>query len=163
MGQHGLYEKGPAVYEDAIKIPFIASLKGVIKENVVNSSLQSLVDLPITFLDYCNLSIPFDFTGVNQRLVWEGKKEKAREHIICEHNHERNLINMRVYVNKRYKLVIYYNNKHGELYDLVNDPNELNNLWDKEEYSKLQKELMLKYMWAELEKESLFMPRIAHA
>jgi len=163
MGQHGLYEKGPAVYEDAIKIPYIASLKGKVQENVVSNALQSLIDLPTTILDYCGLKVPYDFTGVNQREVWEGKKESVRKHIICEHHHERNLINMRVYVDERYKLVIYYNDKHGELYDLEKDPNELNNLWDIKEYSELQKELMLKYMWAELEKESLYMPRIAHA
>lgn len=163
LGQHGLYEKGPAVFEDAIKIPFIVSFKGKVKENVVCSSLQSLVDLPTTILDYCGLKIPYYFTGVNQREVWEGKKDRARNHIICEHNHEKNLINIRVYVNQRYKIVFYYNNKFGELYDLKKDPYELNNLWDIEEYSELQKELMLKYVWAELEKESLFMPRIADA
>jgi len=163
MGQHGLYEKGPAVFEDAIKIPFITSLKGKVKKNIVNHALQSLVDLPTTILDYCGIAVPYDFTGVNQRDVWECKKKCARSHIICEHNHERNHINMRAYVDQRYKLVVYYNKKHGEMYDLEKDPYELNNLWNIEEYRELQKELMLKYVWAELEKESLFMPRIANA
>jgi uncharacterized sulfatase len=163
MGQHGLYAKGPAVYEDAIKIPFIASLKGTIPANTVNSAMQSLVDMPITMMDYCGLKVPYDWTGKDQREVWEGKKDKVRNHIICEHHHERNLINMRAYVDERYKLVVYYNDTHGEMYDLKEDPHELHNLWDKEAYASLQKDLMMKYVWAELEKESLYMPRIAHA
>jgi uncharacterized sulfatase len=163
MGQHGLHAKGPFMFEDAIKIPFIASLKDKIPQNVVNHSLQSLVDLPVTMMDYLNLKVPYDWTGINQREVWEGKKDKVRDHIICEHHHERNLINMRAYVDERYKLVVYYNSEFGQLFDLQEDPNELNNLWDNEEYAKLKNKLLMKYIWAELEKESLYMPRIAHA
>lgn len=163
MGQHGLHAKGPFMYEDAIKIPFIASLPNKVKSDCINSSMQSLVDMSVTMMDYLQLNVPYDWTGLNQREVWEGKKDKVRNHIICEHHHERNLINMRAYVGERYKLVVYYNNEYGELYDLEEDPRELNNLWSNSDYSELKNKLLMKYIWAELEKESLYMPRIAHA
>ena len=34
-----------------------------------------------------------------------------------------------MYRDKRYKLVVYHGHDEGELYDLIDDPNEFNNLW----------------------------------
>lgn len=163
FGQHGLYAKGPFLYEDSVKVPYIVSCPGTIPQNEISSSLQSLVDIPVTMLDYCGVEIPYHMTGINQREVWEGKQETVREHIICEHNHERDSINLRAYVDERYKLVIWQNNQDGQLYDLLLDPGETKNLWNEEEYKDLRHELMMKYINAELKKESLYMPRIAIA
>jgi uncharacterized sulfatase len=63
-------------------------------------------------------------------------------------------------VNERYKLTVYYNQTYGELFDLQEDPGEIHNLWDEPEYAELKSELLLKYIWAELGKESMPMPRI---
>ena len=46
---------------------------------------------------------------------------------------------------ERYKLIHFYNDiDHWELYDLQNDPNEMNNLYDHVEYRQVQEELHLK-------------------
>ena len=55
------------------------------------------------------------------------------------------------------------NQTYGELFDLNNDPKELKNLWDVPEAKELKSNLLLKMLHAELEKEPLFMPRIAPA
>ena len=57
-------------------------------------------------------------TGVSQKDVWFGNKLEARNHIICEHHHEPTTVNVRTYVDKRYKLSVYYNQSYGELFDL---------------------------------------------
>lgn len=163
MGQHGLHAKGPFMYEDAIKVPYIVSCPGDVPQDKVSHAMQSIVDIPVTFLDYLGIPMPYDWTGKDQREVWEGKKDKVRDHIICEHNHERDTINLRAYVDERYKIVVYENDMYGEMYDLEKDPGEVNNLWGKKEYADLKNELLMKYIWAELEKESLYMPRIAGA
>ncbi len=163
VGQHGLHAKGPFMYEDLIKVPYILSCPGTIPQNKISSAMQSLVDIPVTFLDYLGIQMPYDWTGVNQRKVWEGLEDSARDHIICELHHDRNTLNLRAYVNKQYKLVVYQNHMYGELYDLAADPGEISNLWDNPEYASIKNELLMKYIWAELEKESLFMPRIIHA
>jgi hypothetical protein len=36
-------------------------------------------------------------------------------------------------------------------------------LWDREEYKEVKMELLMKYIWAELGKEPMPMPRISHA
>lgn len=163
VGQHGLIRKGPFHYEDLIKIPFIVKYPGFVPENKVSHSLQSLVDLAPTFLSICGIKIPYDMTGIDQTKAWYDENKKLRDHIICENHHEPTTIHLKTYVDERYKLTVYYNQTYGELFDLKEDPKELNNLWDNKEYKELKSELLLKYIWAELGKEPMWMPRIKQA
>ncbi len=163
FGQHGLIAKGAFHYEDMIKIPFIARMPGKIPQGKQCSAMQSLVDLAPTFLSIAGIDIPRPMTGVDQKNVWYGKEDKAREHIIVENRHEPTTIHVKTYVNDRYKITAYYNRDYGELFDLKNDPKEINNLWDKKEYADLKAELTKKLLFAEMGKESLWMPRIAGA
>jgi hypothetical protein len=109
------------------------------------------------------MKIPRTMTGLNQLEVWKGNVDKIRDHIICENHHEPTLINQRTYVDERYKITVYYNKEYGEIYDLKEDPKEIHNLWYDKEFSELKTELLLKYIWAELGKEPMWMPRIAGA
>lgn len=162
IGQHGLSAKGPFMYEDMIKIPMIVSGKEI-PEGTVNHAMLSLVDLAPTFLDYLGIQIPAYMTGKNQLEVWENKKTMVRDHIICEDHHEPTTIHLKTYVNQRYKITVYFGSKEGELYDLKEDPKELKNLWKLPEYKGLKDDLIFRYIWAELGKEVMWMPRIADA
>ncbi|NGP45550.1 sulfatase-like hydrolase/transferase [Bacillaceae bacterium SIJ1] len=163
FGQHGLHDKGGFHYEDLIKLPFIVRYPGHVPAGQSSASMQSLVDLAPTFLRFAGLDIPRTMTGVDQSEVWLGQQEEARDHIICEFRKQPTKVHQKTFVDKRYKLTVYYNQKYGELFDLENDPNELNNLWDDANYLTLKSELLLKYVWAELGKEPLAMPRISGA
>lgn len=163
FGQHGLQYKGGFHYEDLIKVPFIVKYPGQKNKGTKSDSMQSLVDLAPTFLDIANLPIPYQMSGKSQKDVWLGTKESVRDHIICEFRHEPTTIHQKTYVDKRYKITVYYNQTYGEIYDLEKDPEEYNNLWDKTEYKDLKLELLMKYVWAELGKEPLYMPRVSHA
>ncbi len=160
FGHHGLIHKGPFHYEDMIKIPFIARYPGNIPAEKTSAALQSLVDLAPTFLNLCQLPIPRTITGIDQSAVWLGEEEKVRDHIICENHHEPTTIHLKTYVDERYKITVYYNREYGELYDLKEDPKEINNLWNQPEYHELKTKLLLKYIWAELGKEPMWMPRV---
>ncbi|HBE03820.1 MAG: sulfatase [Spirochaetes bacterium GWF1_41_5] len=162
-GQHGLNAKGAFHYEDMIKIPFIARYPGQIPAGKTSSALQSLVDLAPTFLDYCGIKTPGCMTGISQKDVWNNKAEKARDHIICENHHESDTVHLKTYVDDRYKITVYLNSSEGELFDLKEDPGEINNLWSSSRHEKLKSELLLKYIWAELGKEPMWMPRVAGA
>lgn len=163
LGQHGLCTKGPFMYEDLIKIPFIVRYPGKVPAAKESDALQSLVDLAPTFLSFAGINIPNEMTGVDQSAVWQGSKDSARNHIICENHHEPTTIHQKTYVDKRYKITVYLNQTYGELFDLQNDPGEINNLWNDEKYQQLKTDLLLKYIWAELEKEPMWMPRISPA
>jgi arylsulfatase A-like enzyme len=160
FGHHGLIAKGPFHYEDMIKVPFIASCPGRIPSHRISDSMQSLVDLAPTFLGFCGIDIPRVMTGSDQSPVWSGEKKNVRDHILCENHHEPSSIHLKTYVDARYKITVYYNHEYGELFDLQNDPEEVRNLWNDPAYASLKSELLLKYIWAELGKEPMWMPRI---
>lgn len=163
FGQHGLQYKGGFHYEDLIRLPFIVRYPGKIPSQKESNALQSLVDLAPTFLSFAGIPIPPIMSGENQKDVWLGCQENARDHILCEFRHEPTTIHQKTYVDERYKITIYYRQTYGEMFDLQEDPKELNNLWDHPDYQDLKNELLLKYAWAELHKEQMPMPRISHA
>lgn len=150
FGQHGLIAKGPFHYEDVIRVPMIARLPNQIPAGVVSDSLQSLVDLVPTFIDFCGLNMPDDVTGLSQEHAWQGDDSLAREHVIVENRHQPTTIHMKTYIDARYKLTVYYHREFGEIFDLQTDPDELNNLWLDEA---LRVQLMEKFLAAEILKE----------
>jgi uncharacterized sulfatase len=163
FGQHGLHFKGGFHYEDVIKVPFIVRYPGKVPAGRKSEALQSLIDLAPTFLSTANLPIPSTMTGIDQSQVWFGEKSAVREHVLCEFRHEPTTIHLKTYVDERYKITIYYNQVYGELFDLKEDPHELQNRWNNPDYASLKSELLLRFAWAELGKEPLPMPRIWHA
>ncbi|HKJ85621.1 MAG TPA: sulfatase, partial [Spirochaetia bacterium] len=62
-----------------------------------------------------------------------------------------------------YKMTVHFGRAYGELYDLVTDPDEYANLWDREEAAELKSRLLLEFLYGEMGKVSLPMPRIAVA
>ncbi|MBO0600605.1 sulfatase-like hydrolase/transferase [Sporosarcina sp. E16_3] len=163
FGQHGLQYKGGFHYEDLLKVPFVVRYPDKVPAGHVSQSMQSLVDLAPTFLKFVDIPIPTSMTGVDQSKVWMREIEAARDHIICEFHHEPTTIHQKTYVNDRYKITVYFNQTYGEIFDLKSDPEEYNNLWHQPEHQALKQGLLLKYIWAELGKEPMVMPRISGA
>jgi len=159
-GQHGLTAKGPFHYEDLIRVPMLARLPGVLPASVRLDALQSLVDLPVTFLAAADQEKPLSMTGCNQWPVWKGLETQARDHVVVENRHQPTSIHARTYVDANYKLTVYWNQPYGELFDLKSDPGEVNNLWNDPAASELKAQLMRKLVDAMLGNEPLWMPRV---
>lgn len=162
-GQHGLVAKAIHHYEDLLRVPLVVSLPGTIPEDVVSDSLQSTVDLPQTFLGIAGLPAPRSMTGIDERAVWLGETKNIRSHVMVENQLQPTTMNMRTFINRRYKLTVHFNQDYGELYDLEQDPGEYTNLWDRPEYRDLKQDLLLKFIHGEMAKAPLPMPRIAGA
>lgn len=162
-GQHGLIAKGPFMFDDLVKVPFAARLKGVIPAGKISDAIMSSVDFMQTVLDFCGIEAPDGVAGVSQKKALVNPGESVRDWAIVEHNHQRGKVNVRTYINKRYKLSIYLNQPRGELFDLEADPEEHYNLFDNPEYNEIKTRLLTEFIQAEMEKEPLFMPRIAIA
>lgn len=163
FGQHGLQAKGGFHYEDLLRLPYVVRYPGKAPAGVTSSSMQSLVDLAPTFLKFAGIQPPLAMTGVDQSQVWQNPELIARDHVICEFHHEPTTVHLKTYINDRYKITVYYNQTYGELFDLQEDPGELCNRWQDEQYQAIKMELLMKYIWAELGKEPMPMPRISHA
>ncbi len=162
LGQHGLVAKGPFHYEDMLKIPFIVRCPGVVPAGKVSSDLQSLVDLTPTILDLAGVEVPAGFQGVSQRRSWTGEGA-VRDFVLCENRHNPEMPHAITYVGERYKITTYRHGDFGEIFDLVEDPGELDNLWPKPERADLKQDLLLKLVQSVMRSEPTRMPRIAHA
>lgn len=163
LGQHGLIAKGAFHYEDLLRLPFIVRYPGRVPAGKVSDSLQSLVDLAPTFLAACGIPIPGVMQGVNQVPVWTGEKLETREEVIVEFRHQPTALQLRTYIDKRYKITVYRDRIYGELFDLEEDPNELRNLWDDPSKQDLKLRLLHRFENAEMRREPMPFPRIAVA
>ncbi len=152
-GHHGLIAKGPFHFEDVIRVPFLVRWPGKVPAAQQSDALQTLVDLPQSFLSACGIDQPADMTGVDQTPVWFGAAESARDHVLVSHHHQPTTIHVRSYVNERYKLTVYCNRHYGELFDLRADPGEINNLWDDPTAADLKADLIFKLLLAEIARE----------
>ena len=162
-GQHGLVAKAIHHYEDLLRVPLVVSMPGSIPEGRISDSLQSTVDLAPTFLSFAGIPVPASMSGIDEKEVWTGEKETVRSHAIVENQHQPTTMNLRTYVSPRYKMTVHYQREYGELYDLEADPGEIVNLWDSREHAALKSELLLEFLYGEMAKAPLPMPRISGA
>ena len=163
LGQHGLIAKGAFHYEDLLRLPFLVRFPGQVPANRTSDALQSLVDLAPTFLTAAGIEIPGIMQGVDQLPVWRGQAAAARDEVIVEFRHQPTLLQLRTYIDRRYKMTVYRDRAYGEMFDLEADPNELENLWDDPAQTALKLNLLHKFENAEMRREPMPLPRIAEA
>ncbi len=159
-GQHGMIAKGAFHYEDLIKVPMIVRQPGSVNAGMESDSLQSLVDYTPSFLGATGQPVPLTMSGIDQSDVWYGRRSTIRDHVLVENRHQPTTIFANTYVDERYKITAYYNQEYGELFDLQEDPGEVDNLWDNDACTELKSHLLLKLIHAELGAQPLNMPRI---
>lgn len=153
FGQHGLVAKGPFHYEDMLRVPMIVRWPGFTAPGARSAALQSLTDLPVSFLSACGIEVPPDMTGVDQSPVWAGRADAAREQVLVENRHQPTTLHARTLITADHKLTVYCNRPYGELFDLQQDPGELHNLWDEPGSVELKYELVRRMLLAEMAQE----------
>ena len=144
LGEHGWFDKR-FMYEESLKTPMLMRYpKEIPAGSTVDKMIQNL-DFAPTFLDYAGVEIPQDMQGASFRNVVNQKGGKWRDAIYYTY-YEYPSVHMvkRHYGVRtdRYKLMhFYYDIDEWELYDLQEDPSEMNNLYDNLDYEKVQKRL----------------------
>ncbi len=135
LGDHGLYTKGPFLYDPAIRVPLICSMPGTVAQGVRASGLVELSDLAPTVLDAAGLP---RHPGMQTRSLWpmltgEAPAEAFRDDVYCEY-YNSNPDNPKGFLTmvrtETHKLIVAHGTGGGELYDLRSDPAETRNLWD---------------------------------
>lgn len=162
-GQHGLTAKAIHHYEDLLRVPLIVRLPGIIPAGRCSRALQSTVDLAPTFLAMAGLPVPRRMAGKDQTPVWSGDDHKARDHVIVENRHQPTTLHMHTLITERYKMTVHYRRDYGEMYDLEADPQERVNVWEHPDYQAIKQQLLLDFLYGEMDKAPLSMPRIAGA
>jgi arylsulfatase A-like enzyme len=140
MGEHGWFDKR-FMYEESLRTPLLMGLpKGYPAKGEVTKLVQN-IDYAPTFLDFAGVEIPEEMQGKSMRPILLDEETEWRdgiyyhyyefpnEHMVKRHYGIRT---------DRYKLIHFYNDiDEWEFYDLKEDPSEMNNLIDSEEYAQL--------------------------
>ena len=86
-----------------------------------------------------------------------------RDFVLCENRHNPEMPHAMSYVDQRYKITTYRHGAFGEIFDLVDDPDEIDNLWDQPVAQDLKQQLLLKMVQAIMRSEPTRMARVAQA
>ncbi len=154
LGEHGWFDKR-FMYEESFGMPLVMSYKEHIKPGTKVEGLTQNIDFAPTLLDMCGINIPDDMQGESfSELAETGKTPKDWRKSLYYHYYEfPGFHSVRAHEGvkmERYKLLNFYKENKWELYDLKNDPTEMNNIYYrpgnekiktilKKELSKLQK------------------------
>ena len=156
MGEHGWFDKR-FMYEESFHAPLLISYPPLIKKGgVENKSLIQNIDFAPTILDIAGVKVPSEMQGESFKPILAGEKEKIHD-ALYYHYYEYPLPHgvKRHYGvrDDRYKLIhFYYDIDTWELFDLQNDPHEMNNLINDPKYADVitrmkakLRELQIKY------------------
>ncbi len=146
LGEHGWYDKR-FMYEESLGMPLVVRYPAVVRPAQVSEALVQNLDFAPTFLDYAGANIPEGMQGLSLRPILEADPDPVWRDAIYYHYYEYphgwHTVKQHYGVrNDRYKLIHFYNDiDHWELYDLKSDPQEMENLFGKKEYEKIQENL----------------------
>lgn len=144
LGEHGWFDKR-FMYEESFRTPLLMRYPKEIKAGTVIDELIQNLDFAPTFLDYAQTPIPEDIQGESFRKVVSGESDEWRDAIYYtyyEYPGEHNVERHHGVRTDRYKLIhFYYDSDTWELYDLQEDPSEMNNLYNNPKYANVQKEM----------------------
>jgi len=143
LGNRGLYLKHPIPYEDLLRIGMVVRGPGVSAGRVVREPVSTL-DLAATFHDYSGVAPARTLQSHSLRPFLQGQ-EATRDVAYSEwHVHASRCgvaLKLRTVRTKTHKCTFELESGAGELYDLVNDPDEMANRFDDPAYANIRKEL----------------------
>jgi len=165
MGDHGLILKGPCPFNGILQVPMIWKGPGITK-GAVSESLISSIDFAPTLMKLLRLKTrgqPLHMQGVDISRVLKDPSKSVRDHCLIEEDEEFMTVEFRIrhLITDDYKMTVYNRfPEYGEIFDRKNYPDEMNNLWDKDE--DLRHKLFEKLFYVNLNAQSRYPPRQAH-
>ncbi len=132
LGDHGLFDKR-FMYEESLRMPFLVRWPGAIKPRTRIDAMALNVDFAPTFLDAAGVPVPADMQGRSLVPVLRGRTPADwRSSMYYRYYHDPGDHNTRAHYGvrtKTHKLIYFWKKDQWELFDLVNDPFELHNLY----------------------------------
>jgi arylsulfatase A-like enzyme len=157
LGDHRLLLKGPAHYDGITHVPFIWSEPGARPAaKMTTDVLGGTLDIAPTILDRARIQ-PYNGIQGTSLLPAIAGEGTPRDSMVIEDDQQRALLGyqapsrMRTLVTQRWRMTIAHGDAWGELYDLVNDPHEMDNLFEEASHRGVRGELMETLAYREME------------
>lgn len=150
LGEHGWYDKR-WMFEESLKMPFMIRWPGVVKPGTQPEAMIQNIDYAPTFLEAAGVPIPSDIQGRSmlpilkndgpptpewRDAIYYGYHEDGGIHNVPAHDGIRT---------DRYKLMFFPKTSEWQLFDLIEDPNELKSVHENASYAPVFKEMRERY------------------
>jgi arylsulfatase A-like enzyme len=149
LGDHGMYDKR-FMYEECLRMPFLARWPAGIKAGAVARAMALNVDFAPTFLEAAGLAVPADMQGRSLVPIMKGRTPADwRTSMYYRYYHDPGDHNTRAHYGVRtatHKLISFWKSGQWELFDLVNDSAELHNLYGQPGHGAITAELKAELM-----------------
>jgi hypothetical protein len=142
LGEHGLYDKR-IMYEEALRMPFLVRWPGRVKAGTRSEGMILNVDFAPTMLVAAGAKAQPDMQGRSFVPLLEGRtpsdwRKSMYYRYYYSHFETEPHLGVRTH---KHKLIYFDRIDQWELYDLVKDPLEMNNVYDDADYQKIVKKL----------------------
>lgn len=152
LGEKGWYDKR-WMFEESLVMPFIIRWPGVVKPGIRPQAMIQNIDYAPTFLEVAGLEVPDHIQGRSLMPVLENEgstPEDWRESIYYFYSGE---ATHRVPAHdgvrtERYKIFYLPRTEEWQLFDLVEDPNEMRSVHDDPAYAEVFAEMKARYQEA---------------
>lgn len=127
LGHFGMLTKSideyPILYDVGLRVPLIVNTPDGKRGHIVDEPVE-LVDLCPTLLEAAGLEPGPEIQGHSLCPALSGDEAPARDYVFSESGA------VKMIRSRRHKLVYYPGQTYGELYDVTEDPDEIDNLYD---------------------------------
>ena len=148
LGEHGWFDKR-FIYDESFKTPLLVRWPNKIHPGTTNDEMVQNLDFAQTLLEAAQIQAPGDMQGESLIPLMTGNGDSWNRDAVYYHYYEYPAVHMvkRHYgiVTKEFKLAhFYYDVDEWELYDRLNDPKEMNNVYNDPDYAETVKNLKVK-------------------
>jgi arylsulfatase A-like enzyme len=156
LGDHQLMLKGPAHFDGITHVPFIWAEPGS-RPARSTDVLGGTLDIAATILDRAHVQPYNGIQGESLLPAIAGNGAINRDSMVIEDDQQRAVLGyqapprLRTIITRRWRMTIAHADPWGELYDLENDPHEMDNLFEDPAHRAVRSELMEKLAYRQME------------
>lgn len=134
LADHNLIYKFCSHYDPVVRVPLVISGPGIAKQGI-SDHLVEMIDVGPTVLSLAGVAPAHPYRGVSLTTLLTGSESPVHEAVFSEYTN-RNMIRR-----GEWKMVHYSEKPYGELYNLEEDPYELNNLYSSTGHTEIRASL----------------------
>ncbi|KPK85099.1 MAG: hypothetical protein AMJ81_04135 [Phycisphaerae bacterium SM23_33] len=143
VGDHGLLYKGSLLFDGLMRIPFIVSWPGRLSAGRRVKAMVQEIDVYPTLMSLLGLPSHPGVQGRDLSGMLLGGPEQGCERVVCELDDlpDRQYAACFAIRSEQWKLIYYPGARTGMLFNLLEDPAELSNLYFEEDFAAVRGEL----------------------